>query len=477
MTSRWSAVLCLVCAALSFSSLACSKDNPAFCCSTVDSCSLAGTSSLAVCDTAGSRPFCDDTGMFGPPHTCIPDPTAPACERTEDCATPQRPVCDTDDTSTCVGCSQASDCSRFPGRTMCNDTTGACVECTSPAHCTSPSAPVCGADGVCRGCESDAECASDVCDEAVGSCVAEDDIIYVDRAGQGTLCTRTMPCAAFSIAVPLLGGSRRWILAAAGDYSESIALDGKTVTIVGPGVSVRPGFDVPGVLVLNGSTVRLEGMRLYSAGGNANADGVRCAAPVSGNPSLALIGVRIESNVGFGVDATTCNVTIEHSTISGNTGGGVSISDGSFDITNTFITGNGANTPIGGVRLMNNATSSVFEFNTVADNVAATNVAKSLICTAVGTQRIANNIFHSGDPQQVSDNNCDLQFNVSNENLGGSSNITGSPMFIGGGNFHLMPGSEGVDDADPAATLSDDFDGDDRPQGSARDVGADEVRP
>jgi hypothetical protein len=475
VTSRWSAVLFLAISALWFG---CTKDNPSFCCSTLESCGLVGVSSLDSCDSGGNRPFCDDTGMFGPPHTCIPDPTAPACEGTDQCTEPERPVCDTGDTGTCIGCNETSDCTRFTERPMCHPTSGACVECTSPADCGSGFEPVCGVDGACRGCASDGECQSGVCDEGPGMCVGETDILYVDRAAAGVECTRASPCPTFALATPMLTPTRRFIVVAAGDYNESITLDGKNVTIIGPGASLRPAvFDVPAVLVLNASTVRIEGMRLYSAGGNANGDGVRCAAPVSGNPALTLVGVRIDGNIGFGVDAQNCAVTIAQSTIAGNPGGGVSIRDGSFDITNTFITGNGGNTTVGGAFLQNNATTSVFEFNTVADNVAGSGIAKSLICSALGTQRIANNIFYSGDMSQVSQTNCELEFNLSNMGLGGSDNITGTPTFVGGGDFHLTATSDGVDDADPDATLGVDVDGDTRPQGTARDIGADEVVP
>jgi hypothetical protein len=480
VTSRWSAVLVLACAALSFSSIACTKDNPAFCCSTIESCATAGTSALVTCNSAGSRPVCDDDGDFGPKHTCIPDPTAPACEGNDDCTMPQRPVCDTDDTGTCVGCDSASDCSgRFGTRNMCNQSTGACVECTSPSHCTAATAPVCGGDGVCRGCEANDECMSGVCDTDTGACAADDDIIFIDRNGQGTLCTRAMPCAAFLVGIPLISATRKWMLVAPGDYEENnVTLDGKTVSIVARGASLHPmSQGLPAMLVLNASTVRVEGLRLYNGAGGTSGDGIRCAAPVSGNPSITLVGVTIDTNTGFAVDAQACAVTIKRSSITGNTGGGISVSDGSFNITNTFVTGNGANTPFGGVRLDNNSTSSVFEFNTVADNIAGSGLPKSLSCTAVGTQRIANNIFFSGDQTQVSSTNCNFEFNISNMGLGGSTNITGPPMFVGGGNYHLVAGSDGVDDADPNAMLDIDFDGDDRPQNGVRDIGADEVVP
>lgn len=479
VTSRWSAVLLsLFLSALWFGTLGCTKDNPAFCCSTLESCATAGVNALDSCDSGGNRPFCDDVGQFGPAHTCIPDPTAPACETTDDCTTPERPVCDTGDTGTCIGCNDTSDCTRFSGRNMCHPTSGACVECTSPAHCTSPTEPVCGADGLCRGCNADAECASAVCDELVGACVAEDDIIYLDRDGNGTLCTRTMPCAAFTVAIPLISATRRFMVVAPDDYQEDVVLDSKNVTIVGPGASLHPMTVGPAaLLVLNASTVQIEGLRLYNGAGGTSGDGIRCAAPVSGNPAITLLGVTIDGNTGFGIDAANCAVTIKRSTIAANTGGGISVSDSSFDITNTFVLGNGANTAVGGVRLMNNATSSIFEFNTVADNVAGSGVAKSLICAAVGTQRIANNIFSSGDMTQVSQTNCDLEFNLSNMGLGGSGNITAQPTYVGGTDYHLAPTSEGVDDADPGATLTIDFDGHPRPQGAGRDMGADEVMP
>jgi hypothetical protein len=478
VTFRSSAVLLVSLSALWFGQTSCTKDNPAFCCSTIESCGTVGQNALAACDSAGNRPFCDDTGQFGPAHTCIPDPSAPACEGTDDCTTPERPVCDSGDTGTCIGCDDAGDCTRFAGRTMCHPTSGACVECTGPADCTAATEPVCGVDGTCRGCASDGECTSGVCDEGGGMCVAEDDIIYIATTGSGAVCTRTTPCATFTVGTALISPTRRFMVVAAGDYQEDVILDAKNVTIIGPGAALEPNtIGPPALLVLNASNVRLEGLRLYNGAGGTSGDGIRCSAPVSGNPAITLAGVTIDTNTGFGVDATDCAVTITASTISGNTGGGLSISNGSFDITNTFITGNGANTSVGGVRLMDNTTASVFAFNTVADNVAAGGVAKSLICSAVSPQRIENNIFTSTDSLQVTETNCDLEYNLSNVSLGGSTNVQATPMFIGGGNFHLMATSEGIDDADPNAAIAVDFDGNARPQGARRDIGADEVMP
>ena len=43
-------------------------------------------------------------------------------------------------------------------------------------------------------------------------------------------------------------------------------------------------------------------------------------------------------------------------------------------------------------------------------------------------------------------------------------------------NYHIMSGSPCKDVADPGSTLNVDVDGDARPQGSGRDIGADEYK-
>lgn len=477
VTSRSSVVVFAVLAACSW---ACTRQNPDFCCTSLESCGAVGVTSLVPCNSAGSRPFCDDTGQFGPARTCIVDPSAPACSRDEDCTSPARPVCDTEDTGTCTGCQGSVDCARFGERDRCHPGTGACVACVDSTHCTEPTAPVCGDGGTCTACTADGQCASGLCDEASGACVDEAEIIHVDRGGGGTACTRATPCATFADGVAAITATRRWMRVGPGDYMEpTVTLDGRTVTIVAPSAGLRPSaFDQPVLQVLNASVVQIEGLRLFSAGGDGRADGLRCQAPASGRPRVTLIGVQIDSNAAFGIDASECDVRIERSRIIGNPGGGISIGAGSFHITNTFITDNGGNTPIGGVRLQDNDATSVFAFNTVADNFAANTVARALICTSTLPQRITSNIlWGNAAPDQVSTTNCQLDHNLSNQSLSGSNNLMANPTFVSPSDFHLAPGSPGIDAADPEATLAVDFDGDTRPQGGGRDIGADEVAP
>jgi hypothetical protein len=54
-----------------------------------------------------------------------------------------------------------------------------------------------------------------------------------------------------------------------------------------------------------------------------------------------------------------------------------------------------------------------------------------------------------------------------------------APGFVNpsAGDFHLMSTSPAIDAADPAATISADYDGTPRPQGARRDIGAFEYKP
>ena len=58
----------------------------------------------------------------------------------------------------------------------------------------------------------------------------------------------------------------------------------------------------------------------------------------------------------------------------------------------------------------------------------------------------------------------------------GPGNVNVDPMFTPNGSFHLQAGSQVIDRADPGATVDIDFDGDSRPQGMRRDIGADEYK-
>jgi uncharacterized repeat protein (TIGR01451 family) len=95
---------------------------------------------------------------------------------------------------------------------------------------------------------------------------------------------------------------------------------------------------------------------------------------------------------------------------------------------------------------------------------------------------VATNTAPDGSGIFGGSGNTALDYNDFFGNSYGSAVISGThdlsvpPGLVNpaGGNFHLMPSSPLVNAADPAATLDHDFDGDIRPQGTRRDIGADE---
>jgi hypothetical protein len=194
----------------------------------------------------------------------------------------------------------------------------------------------------------------------------------------------------------------------------------------------------------------------------------------------------VTGNTGGGISASGGTLTISQSTISGNTASGISVSGGQFDITNTIIAGNGGPaTAVGGVHFDQiNSGTRRFEFNTVTNNNGMDGAAVGVVCTLVGQPvTFANNIVYAnqegGTRTQVGGANCNWSYSdIGPVAVAGTGNINMDPLFANPAqsNYHLQAGSPAIDKADPASTMDVDIDGDVRPQGSGRDIGADEVK-
>lgn len=466
---------------------ACEKRPDRFCCTSADSCAEFPGQEITPC-TDPAKPYCDDTGEYGPRHDCIPDPMATACEGPADCTNPARPYCVneacvacrgpgnedcepaapvcSEDTHLCGACSGDPDCADRADTPRCLVASGACVACLDGGDCANPT-PVCEtATNECRSCEAHAECGSEVCNRESGACLAEADVIYLSPTGQASgTCTRTSPCNSFALGLAQVTGSRNTIKAAPGTYTGQIVIDGVTVTVFADGASITPGGLLAElVVVTNGADASIEGATIDGAGGSTNQIGVSC---------------RLSSTL-----------RLKRSTVVRNGGGGVSVSACQYSIVNNIIALNGGTTStFGGMQIGNIAVagSHEFQFNTITANTGATNATTGVECASIliplafTNSIIYGNGVATGTPIQAGgDSDCSWSYsNIGPQAVAGTGNINSAPTFVNPAsrNFRLLAGSAGIDVADPAATLANDIDLDDRPCGGGRDMGADEVCP
>jgi hypothetical protein len=159
---------------------------------------------------------------------------------------------------------------------------------------------------------------------------------------------------------------------------------------------------------------------------------------------------------------------------------GAIITTGAATIENSFFTANGqigggANgSSLGGVRMDGPAEGNVFRFNTLAGNRA--NTAPAADCGDSAT-RLEHSIFFNNDGENGSTPDvlgCKIVGSLVDFTAPpDAGNLEGDPELLDGG-FHIAPTSPALDQA-IGGTLGDDIDGEVRPQGAARDLGADEA--
>jgi len=374
------------------------------------------------------------------------------------------------------GCATSSECTNG-AKPICEPMEKVCVACTDgmPGACGGTT-PVCNAAHVCTGCTLHGECDSTVCLPS-GACAETPEVAYVTASGtDGSGCTKASPCKTVASALAL-GRSYIKIL---GNIDEPVVVTTGTVQIFGePGATLRrttsqgPVFEARGT----GTTVTLNDLIIREASG-ATGSGIYVAP---GEPvDLTLNHVYAINNAANGLNVQGGKLTMSRSVVSGNSGGGAIIA-GTFNITNSLFVanGNGVSTT-GGLTLTPQTTSTVFKFNTVANNFSSASSAavRGVNCTL--PQMVANTIV-SGNAVSA---NCAFSYSLfdTGTNVSGS-NIAADPMFknidgldpLASDYFHIQATSAAVDRADPASTMATDIDGEARPEGSAPDIGADEL--
>lgn len=382
-----------------------------------------------------------------------------------------------------TGCTSDQDCTS-PTPACDVDGSKMCVQCIAPADtdaCTGMT-PVCGSDDACHACTSHAQCTSDVC-LPDGSCDSGSDVAYVAAGGSGSACTQAVPCGTMANALATV----RPYIKASGSLDEQVSIDNQAITILAD-PSTKLTYSSPGVIltITGTSTVSIFDLEIDDGLG---ATGVGISMPTGNMSTVALERVKVDNCDGGGVVTDGGTLSIERSTISGNTGGGISISAGAFTLENNFVVANGAATSaFGGVKIDAITTTGThqFDFNTISANVGPATVDTGVLCGTVtvpltlDSNIIYANSVSSGGHQLGGSTNCGAIYSdIGPDGSAGSGNINADPVFVSTteSDYHLTSGSPCIDVADPAATLDVDFDGDTRPQGSGRDIGADEYKP
>jgi hypothetical protein len=345
---------------------------------------------------------------------------------------------------------------------------------------------VCGGDS-CRGCTADAECGADGVCQPTGACTTADKVAFVAQQGTNpAMCTKAMPCPKITNALALTPA--RPFVHVTGTIDDTVTVASGNVTIFGAANArlTHTGVGDAALMLSGSSQVAISNLEIYQVAG----DGIS----VSGSASLSMTTSKVTGSSGVGIRMNGGELKLHRSYLEGNRGGGLSLIDAKFQIVNNFIVGNGGMASnIGGATFVEVATSvtgNLFELNTVAKNlVAGATLPAGLRCVALTAPlKLSGNIVYANSQplgnginglQVTADANCTwTHSNIGPMGISGATNLSADPMFVNfeGNNFHLGPSSPARDKADPASTVTIDFDGDVRPQGPAPDIGADEIR-
>jgi len=324
-------------------------------------------------------------------------------------------------------------------------------------------------------------------------CGNDMNVAYVAPAPTGTDnpdCTQAMPC---TLVRKALNTGRRYVKFT-GTTNEAVTVDsGKVVTFLADPGSKLTRTDSGGAIV----TVRdsMTSLTIYDleVSGATGPSGIGIGILVpnpSGDPILTLSRVKVTNNDDLGIDMNGGTLTISESEISANMNGGIRIVAGQFDLTNNFIVNNGTSGNVFGGVLFQRTDPGTrrFEFNTVTKNNSPTSTASGVTCLQV-QQRVtfSNNIVYANQEgngrTEVSamdtSTNCSWTYSdigpAVPTGMGNINNLNILPGFVSSSDFRLNPTSPMRNAADPNATLAVDIDGEERPQGPKRDIGADEV--
>lgn len=359
---------------------------------------------------------------------------------------------------------------------VCDSATKACVECTvtESAACTG-TAPVCKNDA-CTACIANADCPSQAC-LGTGACEDTTMVAYVKAGGNGDCLTPTTACGAVLTAL----ATGRPVIRVSGTLSENIAIGSGNITLIGDddgSTTIGSALASSTLLGVTGSSTSVTVDNISFAGVTSNAYGITMVvSDLAHPPSLALHRVSVTGTGGAGISSTGGTLEVDRANIAHNATYGLNLSSTTFHLKNIFVTDNGTlNMAYGGVNLSGGSGS--IEFATIVNNFGSNDGnSRGLVCN--GAFNVDSSLLQGNVGPQFGGSGCTFAYSnfFPDAAPSGTGNVHMQVTFAGSNDYHLATSSPMKDIANPASTVGDDVDGNSRPQGAVRDIGADELMP
>ena len=363
-------------------------------------------------------------------------------------------------------CSVDSECPATASHCLLEGGAGMCVECRDDSDCSLS----CDPDSrTCRSCVEHADCVTSNACMPEGQCGTDDNVIYVAEGGAdiGT-CVKTAPCATIAYALTHVTAAR-YHIKLSGALVETVVIAAKrAVLLADPNTTLR-GAD-PTIKIQQG-TVSVYDLEIPCA---ANGAGIK--SEMGSTTVIRDVYVHGCGGKGAAIEAKGGFISISRSRVSECTTGAIS-TDGNavFSITNTMVYRNGTTASARGAVTIGATTMGLnnrFEHNTVAHNLAkiSLTVAGGVSCTATNLLEMPHNIIAGNNANTAG--GCDFGKSRVVEDPGEFAFVSTDAPY----DYHVTATSTAIDQIETSA-VTDDIDGQFRPLGLRKDVGADEYKP